>query len=143
MHRLERNSDPKGGKPRDRHGSMSGKDLAAHRQPNGFLDLFGALEMAIGDNFDTKDIRKFTGENPAEWLIYKRICVSRISSKACMDVITPTEEHEDDEYEESTRRPTHNHHGGNYKTYGHRSVPYNHQKYEQNYNTNFSSRSPS
>jgi hypothetical protein len=53
------------------------------------IDLFGEVEKVIGDNFDVKDLKKFTGENPAEWLIYKRACVSRISAKACMDEIAP------------------------------------------------------
>jgi hypothetical protein len=72
---------------------MSGK----HKSRD-FLDLFGELEKAIGDNFDSKDLKKFTGENPAEWLIYKRICVSRISAKACMDVI-PTDDRNENSFQ--------------------------------------------
>jgi hypothetical protein len=93
MHRLESIGFDKTRDRKVEKSTVSGK----HKSRD--LDLFVELEKAIGDNFDSKDLKKFTGENPAEWLIYKRICVSRISAKACMDVIIPTEDRNESSFQ--------------------------------------------
>ena len=94
MHRLESEVDEAGKSAKDR---KSHKSTGGGKYKSKDIDLFGELDKVIGDNFDVKDLKKFTGENPAEWLIYKRACVSRISARACMDVITPSEEDDEDE----------------------------------------------
>jgi hypothetical protein len=91
MHRLESEVDEAGRRAAKDQKSQNKSTLSGNRKSKD-LDLFGELEKAIGDSFDTRDLRKFTGENPAERLIYKRICISRISAKACLDVIIPVED---------------------------------------------------
>jgi hypothetical protein len=131
MHRLESNDGPRGEKQRDRYKSTDG----GNKRPNLSVDLFGALEMAMGDNFDAKDVRKFTGSNPAEWLIYKRICVSRISARACMDVIvTAGNDGENDrEYPGSTTYPR----CGPCGSHGHYGFPCPTSRQSNTYNTGF------
>jgi hypothetical protein len=69
MHRLESEVDEAGKSAKDR---KSHKSTGGGKYKSKDIDLFGELEKVIGDNFDVKDLKKFTGENPAEWLIYKR-----------------------------------------------------------------------
>jgi hypothetical protein len=53
----------------------------------GIFEVLEETADAIGKNKDK--LPQFTGENPAEWIITRRLCIEWISTLGCLEVIPP------------------------------------------------------